>query len=34
MAINDSVYQDITKKIVDSDSSDMRTKEKVDWFVS
>jgi hypothetical protein len=30
MAINDSVYQDITKIIVDSDSSDMRTKEKVD----
>jgi hypothetical protein len=30
MAMNDSVYQGITRKTVDSDSSDMRTKGKVD----
>jgi hypothetical protein len=29
MAMNDSVYRDITRKTVDSDSSDMRTKVKV-----
>jgi hypothetical protein len=34
MAMNDSVYRDITRKTVDSDSSDMRTKVKVNWFAS
>jgi hypothetical protein len=30
MTMNDSVYQDITRKAVVSDSNDMRTKGKVD----
>jgi hypothetical protein len=30
MVMNDSVYRDIISKAVDSDSSDMRTKGKVD----
>jgi hypothetical protein len=30
MTMNDSVYWDITGKIIDSDSSDMRAKENVD----
>jgi hypothetical protein len=34
IVINNSIYRDSTRKAVDSDSSDMRTKENVDWFAS
>jgi hypothetical protein len=34
MIMNDSVYQDITEKAIDSNSTDMKVKENVDWFAS
>jgi hypothetical protein len=33
-AMNDSVYRNITGKLVVSDSSDMMAKGKIDWFAS